>query len=110
MLENLLINAIQHNKNEIPEILIKISKELQEGKDYMRIEFIDNGLGVIDSRKMEIFQREINEENTPSGIGLGLLLMKRVIKSYDGKIWVEDRIPGDYTKGSNFIVLIPENN
>ena len=27
---------------------------------------------------------------------------------FKGEIWVEDKIKGDYTKGSNFIILVPE--
>ena len=34
--------------------------------------------------------------------------MKKAIDQYNGKIWVEDRMKGDYSKGSNFILLIPE--
>ena len=41
-------------------------------------------------------------------MGFGLSLVKKILEGYNGKIWVEDRIQGDYTKGSNFIVLIPE--
>ena len=41
-------------------------------------------------------------------MGLGLSLVKKIIESYHGQIWVEDRFEGDYSKGSNFIVLIPE--
>ncbi len=31
-----------------------------------------------------------------------------LVESYDGKIWVEDRVEGDHTKGSKFILLIKE--
>ena len=41
-------------------------------------------------------------------MGLGLSLVKKTIDRYNSKIWVEDRIKGDYSKGSNFIILIPE--
>jgi signal transduction histidine kinase len=40
-------------------------------------------------------------------MGLGLSLVKKTIDRYNGKIWVEDRIKGDHTKGTNFIILIP---
>ena len=32
------------------------------------------------------------------------------LEKYDGEIIVKDRIKGDYTKGSKFLVLIPEHN
>jgi len=43
-----------------------------------------------------------------SGMGLGLSLVAKIVKSYNGKIWVEDRIRGDYTQGSNFVIILPE--
>jgi len=42
------------------------------------------------------------------GMGLGLSLVKKIIESYHGQIWVEDRVKGDSTRGSNFVLLIPE--
>ncbi len=35
-------------------------------------------------------------------------LVKRILKNYNGKIWVENRVKDDYSKGSNFNLLIPE--
>ena len=41
-------------------------------------------------------------------MGFGLTLVKKIIESYKGEIWIEDRVKGDYSHGSNFIFLIPE--
>jgi hypothetical protein len=30
-----------------------------------------------------------------------------VLIDFHGKIWIEDRVPGDYTKGARFVVLLP---
>lgn len=106
--ENLLLNAVRHNSNIDVKIEIKISKEKTEGKKLIRIEFIDNGDGIEDTRKKYIFQRGSKEKSSNGGMGLGLSLVKKTIDRYNGKIWVEDSIKGDYSKGSNFIVLIPE--
>lgn len=40
-------------------------------------------------------------------MGLGLSLVKLIIEKYNGQIWVENKIKGDITKGSNFIILLP---
>lgn len=109
--ENLVFNAVKHNKNEIIKIDIKLSKDVKDDKKIIKIEFIDNGIGISDSMKGEIFQREYKEYlnyKLPSGIGLGLLFTKKVIESFNGEIKVEDRIEGDYSQGSNFIILLPE--
>jgi len=59
-------------------------------------------------RKQYIFERGSKEQSLNGGMGLGLSLVKRTIDLYNGKIWVEDRIKGDHSKGSIFILLIPE--
>ena len=109
--ENILLNAVKHNLNENIEILIKISKLKKDQTDCIKFEFIDNGIGIPDLLKKEIFSskpREIEKEKITSGMGLGLILVKSILNTINGEIAVEDRIKGDYTMGSNFIILIPE--
>ena len=55
-----------------------------------------------------MFQRCALETSSFYRLGLGLSLVKMLVESYDGKIWVEDRVEGDHTKGSKFILLIKE--
>ena len=105
--ENLLMNAVKHNENSAIEIIIRISEEQREGLDYLKIEFIDNGIGIEDSRKTTIFTRGSKENNYIGGMGIGLSLVNLIVERVKGKIWVEDRFKGDSTKGSNFIVLLP---
>ncbi len=104
--ENILINAVIHNKNPSVEILIKISKYQENGITFLKLEFIDNGIGIRDIMKEKIFLRITKINKKAPGMGLGLSLVKKIIEKYYGKIWVEDKIQGDYTKGSNFVVLI----
>jgi signal transduction histidine kinase len=106
--ENILLNAVRHNSNINVKIEIKISSEKIDGKRYVKIEISDNGDGIEDVRKEYIFQRGSKDQSSKGGMGLGLSLVKKTIDRYNGKIWVEDRVKGDFTKGSNFILLIPE--
>ena len=106
--ENLLINAIRHNKNLLIDISIKISRAQKNGTNYLKFEFLDNGIGVSDTRKEIIFKRGFSEEKSVHSMGLGLSLVKGIIETYNGDIWVEDRINGDHSIGSKFILLIPE--
>ena len=48
-------------------------------------------------------------EKGTKGMGFGLTLVNKLIKTYNGKIWVEDNVEGNYTQGSKFIILIPES-
>ena len=104
--ENILINAIRHNNNQIIEIIIKISKEHKNGIKYLKLEFIDNGIGIPDNMKEKIFLRTEKKVRNSISMGLGLSLVKKIIEEYNGQIWVENRVKGDYNKGSKFIILI----
>ena len=106
--ENILINAINYNLNEVIDINVKLSRFKEEGTNYIKMEFIDNGIGIEDSRKQLIFERGYKKEKGSKGMGLGLSLIVEILRSYNGKIWVEDRIKGDHAKGSKFILVIPE--
>ena len=108
LFENILINAVKYNINPNIEILIKLSKEIKNGTKFIKIEFIDNGVGVPDAMKERIFGGIAPRKDKVHGMGLGLLLVKRIIINFNGQIWVEDKIKSDTSQGSNFILLIPE--
>jgi signal transduction histidine kinase len=40
-------------------------------------------------------------------MGIGLYLVKPLVDSYGGRVWVEDRAPGDHTQGARFVVQLP---
>ena len=106
--ENILLNAVHHNQNSDIEIQIKYDIVTEDDKNYLRLEFLDNGEGIEDSRKEIIFKRQYKNIREEKGMGLGLSLVAEILDLYEGRIWVEDRIKGDYSKGSNFNILIPQ--
>ena len=107
LFENILINSIKYNRNKVVQIEVTISKVEKHHKHFLKIEFKDNGIGIDDARKRTIFQEVPFKRRHSNGMGIGLSLVAKLIGLYNGDIWVEDRIKGDYTQGSNFIILIP---
>jgi len=105
--ENILNNAVKYNKHPIVEIIIRITKNHDEGVNYLKFEFMDNGIGIDDFKKATIFKEGYKKEKDAKGLGFGLTLVKKIITSYKGRIWVEDKIQGNHSKGSNFVLLIP---
>ncbi|HDZ17850.1 MAG TPA: HAMP domain-containing histidine kinase [archaeon] len=73
-----------------------MSKTELKDVNYVKLEFMDNGIGVQDSKKEGIFLEGYKELKGGKGMGIGLSLITKIIKLYNGKIWVEDRTKGDY--------------
>ena len=107
--ENILNNAVKYNEHSIVEIIVRISKQYEDGVNYVKFEFMDNGIGIDDLKKATIFKEGYKKEKGGKGLGFGLSLVKKIIAGYKGRIWVEDKIEGNHLKGSNFILLIPNS-
>ncbi|HMK45922.1 MAG TPA: ATP-binding protein, partial [Methanocella sp.] len=103
---NLVGNAIKHTRDQA-DITIDLDKVVENGRKYCRVMVEDNGPGIPDDLKPMVFNRLIKGTNRVKGMGLGLYLVTTLVYSYDGRVWVEDRTAGDYTKGAKFVVLLP---
>ena len=104
---NLLSNAIKHSKMNCPDIFIRLEATVADGKKMYKVSVEDNGPGVPDEMKEKIFNRLQRGNTRARGMGLGLYLVKSLVDSYQGRVWVEDRVPGDHKKGSKFVVILP---
>jgi PAS domain S-box-containing protein len=103
---NLVSNAIKHTGDRAD---IAIDLDIVEDNDGLHCRFVveDNGPGIPDDFKKVIFNRVLKGTDKAKGMGLGLYLVKSLVESYDGKVWVEDRVKGDHTKGAKFVVMLP---
>jgi signal transduction histidine kinase len=104
---NILTNAVKYNDNDPIKIEVVFSNVLLKNQKYVRIEIKDNGIGIPDDKKEVIFKKGHKREKGGKGLGFGLSLVRNVIKKLNGKIWVEEKINGNPSKGSNFIILLP---
>ena len=74
----------------------------------------DRGIGIPDEFKDKVFTREYKKLVRPDrpilqrsrGAGMGLSLVKALVERYGGKIWVENRVYDDSTRGSSFIFIL----
>lgn len=102
---NLIGNAIKHSKGRL-SVVVRTQVVDEEGARLCKVTIEDDGPGIPDGRKGNIFERMHDDPGVPTGKGLGLYLVKTLIDDYRGRIWVEDRVPGDYTKGARFVILL----
>jgi signal transduction histidine kinase len=103
---NLVGNAIKHSMGVLV-VDMGMSRASESGRGYCRVYVEDNGPGIPDNVKDRLFTRFQRGDTKVSGKGLGLYLVKMLVEDYGGSVWVEDRVPGDYTKGAKFVVMLP---
>jgi two-component system phosphate regulon sensor histidine kinase PhoR len=104
---NLIHNAAFHNHEDIAEI--SIAAQMVDGGKITRITFEDNGSGIPESRKNQILARIAKKKEGFWGTGIGLTLTKHIIDYYNGSIRIEDRVEYDHSKGTRFIIDLPNN-
>lgn len=88
---NILSNAIKYNKkNGTIDVIVKDSKE------EIYIEVIDSGIGIPKEKIDRIFERFERMENRNAiikeGSGIGLSIVKKLVKAINGKIEIESEV------------------
>ena len=105
---NLLTNTIKYDPQEKAEINLSVNGVSENGVQFWRIEVEDHGRGIPDEEKERVFQRFHRVDMSVSGSGLGLFVSRFIANASGGKIWAEDRVPGNPTKGTRMVVLLPK--
>lgn len=102
VLINLISNAIKYSpENSVVRIVAGIAGV------HARFEVIDQGPGIPDEQKLQIFERfrqlDQSGELKRKGFGLGLAICKSLVEKHQGLIWVESA----EGKGSKFCFSVP---
>ena len=107
ILINLLNNAIKYT-NEGSITLSLRTKTVSSGEIMLVFSVEDTGIGIKKDAIANVFDefKRINENSTKDviGTGLGLTIVKMLTDQMNGEIQVNSI----YTKGSNFVVTIPQ--
>ena len=105
VLQNLIDNAVKFMGDQ-PDPRIEIG-QANTDSDENPIFFVrDNGIGIALEHQERIFELFNKLSTETEGTGIGLALVKRIIESHGGKIWVESEGAG---KGSTFYFTIPDS-
>jgi two-component system sensor histidine kinase KdpD len=95
VLDNLLSNAQKYGS---PDASILVSARRRDG--YVEVAVQDRGPGVMPGERETIFEPFRRSEATAgqAGIGIGLVVCRRLIEAMDGTLWLDP----DYTDGARF--------
>ncbi len=103
---NILTNAVKYDPHEPLEIDISVEARLKGTRKLWLVSFADRGRGIPDDLKGVIFDR-FSKAAKKRGSGLGLHIVMTLARRYGGSVWVEDRVPGDFSQGVIFRVELP---
>jgi signal transduction histidine kinase len=100
---NLLSNAIKYSPEGKP-----ITVKAVSGKEKIKIDIIDKGIGIPENDQQNIFERFYRAGNSGNvqGTGLGLNIVKKYVELMKGEIYFTSQ-PGE---GSTFTIELPANN
>jgi len=104
VLINLLSNAVKFCRH--PGGLVRVEARVENGQ--VRVSVSDNGEGVPDDKKAEVFEKfhQLNRgsDKMPRGTGLGLAICRQIITFLGGEIWVDENPAG---RGARFSFTVP---
>jgi signal transduction histidine kinase len=104
IIDNLLSNAIKFSPHHS-----KVHVALKSDNQTIRFEIEDEGPGIMDEDKPQLFQKfqKLNARPTDgeSSTGLGLSIVKKYVEAMNGKVWCES----EFGKGAKFIVELGKN-
>ena len=101
---NLFSNTVKYTDLSEVKIDVIMNDYFIGGTKYWMITISDNGTGIPDSIKKELFERFYSKAK---GGGLGLSIVRALVERYNGKVWVGDRVYKDHTKGTTFGMIFP---
>jgi len=99
VLYNLIENAVKYSP---PESRVRVFARLDQNGTVIGVS--DAGVGISSEDQKKLFEPFVRLQGSGgAGVGLGLVVCKRLVEAHGGHLWVESR-PG---KGSTFLFTIP---
>jgi len=103
---NLLTNAVKFNTAQEAAVDIAVNLVSEDGVVYWQVSVADYGKGIQDEEKEAVFERFHRLDPSVKGTGLGLYVARTIVNAGGGRVWAENRVKGDFTKGTRMVVLL----
>lgn len=102
--QNLISNAIKFVPEERIPIIAILMEEVDTHYTFM---FKDNGIGIAEDKKREVFNlfKRLNGPQQYEGTGMGLAMVKKSIERMGGEVWLES----EEDEGSTFFFTIQKS-
>lgn len=115
-LESIIVGILENSVSaaDRDEIALGVKASLAEenGHGILRLELTDDGPGITDDLKESFTASEDPGKRFETGISRGvastLLVSSAIVNSLGGELRIENRIPGDFSKGSRIVIEFPQ--
>ncbi len=101
----LMNNAIMCSRGDVV-VEIKVDKIHVDMRPYYTVTISDNAQEIPDDIKEELFTFHLGITQA-HGKALPLFLVRLILDRIGGDIRVDSRVPGDYKKGTEFVITLP---
>ena len=104
LFQNLLVNAIKYMDKPKGQIKVGCVDE----DDFWKFSIADNGPGIKERYFEKIFRmfQTLSTYDEVESTGIGLSMVKKILETYNGKIWVESEVG----VGSTFFFTLPRSH
>ena len=104
LFSNLLTNSIKFDHHEEVVIGVSVQEVREREKEFWQVRIEDRGRGIADEEKAKVFDRYYRRDRSVPGTGLGLFLVSHLAHACGGSVHAENRVEGDYRKGTVMVV------
>jgi PAS domain S-box-containing protein len=115
-LEDIIVGVLENSVEaaERDDLALEVKATLVRENDhkFLMLELMDDGPGIKDDLKMCFSVSEDPRKRfavgTHRGVASSLVIGSAIVSQLGGELWIENRIPGDCSKGSRIVIKFPE--
>lgn len=105
---NLFYSAAMSDRQETTRLTVTAEIKKDRKSEYWWIKIAQPNKAIPENLKGEVLRMaKTSKSELTGGFGIGLAAARSIVNRYVGGMWVSDMVPGDYTKGCVFNIMLP---
>jgi GAF domain-containing protein len=106
---NLFYSTALSDRQEKTTLSVTVELRKDRKREFWWIRVAQPSKAIPDDLKAEVLKMaKTSKSELTGGFGIGLAAARSIISRYSGNMWVSDIVPGDYTKGCIFNIMLPK--
>jgi len=107
--QNLFYSAALSDRSEKTKLIVSSEVRKDRRLEYWWIRVSQPSKSIPDQLKGEVLRMaKTSKSELTGGFGIGLAAARGIVDRYSGNMWVSDIVPGDFSKGCVFNIMLPK--